>query len=88
MPRRTIELGGERWEVSLAGSVTQFVRDEITLLFTRTGGGEREQRLLRFSPLGAKGRELAFGELSDAELTAMLRRAQPSWTAAETGYRK
>jgi hypothetical protein len=42
---------------------------------------------VRYSPLGAKSRELSLGELTDAELRQLLTYSQPSWTAPEMGYR-
>ncbi|MDX2194736.1 MAG: hypothetical protein NW201_15445 [Gemmatimonadales bacterium] len=87
MPRRVIEVSGVQWGVGGAGRVTQYTRDECSLVFTRLGDGPREQRVTRFSPLGAKHPELALDELSDADLRALLARAQPAWTSPETGYR-
>jgi hypothetical protein len=88
MPRRIIDVDGEQWEVSVSGRVTQYVKDEFGLIFTRGVGPDREQRVVRYSPLRAKSRELSLGELSDQELRDLLRHSQPSWTAPETGYRR
>jgi hypothetical protein len=91
MPRRIIEVDGETWEAASSGRVTQYLKDEFALVFTRVGAGAaagRERRVARFSPLGAKSRELALAELTDAELAALLARSQPSWTAPEMGYRR
>jgi hypothetical protein len=88
MPRRIFELDGGQWEVEVSGRITQYVKDEFGLLFTRGTGPQREQRVVRYSPLGAKNRESSLGELSDQELRELLRHSQPAWTAPETGYRR
>jgi hypothetical protein len=88
MPRRVIEVDGEQWEVSVSGKVTQYLKDEFGLIFTRGVGPDREQRVVRYSPLGAKSRETSLGQLSDAELRELLAHSQPSWTAPEMGYRR
>jgi hypothetical protein len=88
MPRRVIEVDGAVWEVAVSGRVTQYVKDEFGLIFTRGVGPNREQRVVRYSPLGAKSRELSLGELGDQELRDLLHHSQPSWTAPEMGYRR
>ena len=88
MPRRIIEVDGEQWEVTVSGRTTQYVKDEFGLVFTRGVGPDREQRGARYSPLGAKSRELSLSQLSDAELADLLAHSQPSWTAPELGYRR
>ena len=88
MPRRIIDAAGEQWEVAVSGRVTQYVKDEFGLIFTRGVGPDREQRVSRYSPLGAKSRELSLSQLSDAELRSLLTQSQPSWTAPELGYRR
>ena len=88
MPRRIIEVDGERWAVAVSGRVTQYVKDEFGLVFTRGVGPDREQRVVRYSPLGSKGREVSLGQLSDLELRDLLAHSQPSWTAPEMGYRR
>ena len=57
MPRRIIEVDGERWEVAVSGRSTQYTKDEFGLVFTRGTGPGRERRAVRYSPLGAKSRE-------------------------------
>jgi hypothetical protein len=79
---------GEQWQVAVSGRTTQYTKDEFGLVFTRGTGPGREQRLVRYSPLGAKSRELSLAQLSDAELRELLAHSQPAWTAPETGYRR
>ncbi len=88
MPRRIIDVDGEQWQVAVSGRTTQYTKDEFGLVFTRGVGPAREQRVIRYSPLGAKSRELSLGQLSDAELARLLAHSQPSWTAPELGYRR
>jgi hypothetical protein len=88
VPRRIIEVDGEQWHVAVSGRLTQYVKDEFGLIFTRGVGPDREQRVVRYSPLGAKSRELSLAQLSDRELQELLRHSQPSWTAPEMGYRR
>ncbi|HEY7635261.1 MAG TPA: hypothetical protein VH763_06945 [Gemmatimonadales bacterium] len=88
MPRRILEVDGEQWEVDVSGRNTQYVKDEFGLIFSRGTGPNQERRLARYSPLGAKSRELSLAELSERELKDLLAHSQPSWTAPETGYRR
>ncbi|HEU5304103.1 MAG TPA: hypothetical protein VFU40_05610 [Gemmatimonadales bacterium] len=88
MPRRIIDADGEQWDVSVSGRVTQYVKDEFGLIFSRGVGPDREQRVTRYSPLGAKSRELSLSQLSDEELRHLLAHSQPAWTAPEMGYRR
>jgi hypothetical protein len=88
MPRRIIEVDGEQWQVASSGRSTQYNKDEFGLVFTRGTGPKREQRVVRYSPLGAKSRELSLGQLSDRELAELLAVSQPAWTAPELGYRR
>lgn len=88
MPRRVVEISGHQWTVSVSGRTTQYTKDEFGLIFSRGTGPDREQRVVRYSPLGAKSREMSLGELSDQELRELLAHSQPSWTAPEMGYRR
>lgn len=88
MPRRIIEVDGVEWEVSVSGRITQYLKDEFGLVFSRGVGAARERRVSRYSPLGAKSRELSLSQLSDAELRDLLAFSQPARTAPETGYRR
>jgi len=87
MIERRITADGATWKVSLAGRFTVYERDEFPLLFERMGPDARaERRLSRFSPRGAKSRDEALAELSDAELASLLRSSQPDWTSPELNY--
>ena len=88
MPRRIIEVDGEQWQVAVSGRSTQYNKDEFGLVFTRGTGPGREQRVVRYSPLGAKSRELSLASMSDRELAELLAVSQPAWTAPELGYRR
>ena len=88
MPRRIIEADGHQWIVSATGRNTQYTKDEFGLVFTRGTGAGREQRVARYSPLGAKSRELSLHEQTDEQLLELLAHSQPSWTAPEMGYRR
>jgi hypothetical protein len=88
MPRRVFEVDGDQWEVEVSGRLTQYVKDEFGLIFSRGVGPQREQRVVRYSPLDAKSRELSLGQLSEQELRELLRYSQPAWTAPELGYRR
>jgi len=87
MPQRSIDIEGTTWVVSPAGRVTQYSKDEFALIFTQGTGDDRIERVVRYSPRGARYRELSLNELSDARLRELFRTSQPSWTAPETGYR-
>jgi hypothetical protein len=88
MPRRMIEVDGVPWGVAVSGRVTQYVKDEFGLVFSRGTGPDREQRVARYTPLGAKSRERSLSQLSDQQLRELLAHSQPSWTAPEMGYRR
>jgi hypothetical protein len=87
MPRSIIEVGGEQWNAQASGRVTQYVKDELGLVFSRGTGANRERRVIRFSPLGGNNPELALSQLSDAQVRDLFAHSQPAWTAPETGYR-
>jgi hypothetical protein len=88
MPRRIIEVEGERWQVAVSGRSTQYNKDEFGLVFTRGTGPNREQRVVRYSPLGAKSTELSLARMTDRDLAGLLAVSQPAWTAPELGYRR
>lgn len=88
MPTRSIDVDGATWRVTPSGRVTQFTRDEFTMLFTRGTGPDREERVAKYSPLGARSRELSLAELTEQQLRELFTRSQPSWTSPDTGYRR
>jgi hypothetical protein len=87
MPKRIIEVNGDRWEAFPSGRVTQYGRDEFGVIFSRTSASPVERRVARYAPLGARNPEASFGELSDSQLRDLWSHSQPGWTAPETGYR-
>ena len=59
MPRRIIAADGEQWEVAVSGRIDT-VREGRVRPHLHSGlGPDREQRVTRYSPLGAKSRELS-----------------------------
>ena len=88
MPRRIIDVRGERWEVAVNGARTQSTKDEFGLRFVRIAGGPPETRFARYTPLGSKARETSLATLGDADLARLLTHSQPAWTAPESGYHR
>lgn len=86
MPTRIITAAGKQWRVFPSGHVTQYDRDEFGLLFVAGTGAEREVRVTRYSPVGARSREQSLAELPDSELVRLLEQSQPSFTSPEAGY--
>jgi hypothetical protein len=86
MPSRTITVDGNEWRVYPSGRVTPYTIDEFALVFVREPNGEREMRVTRYSPHGARAREVSLGEMSDAELHELFDQSQPSFTSPEAGY--
>ena len=86
MPTRTISLDGRAWRVVPSGKVTQYDHDEFALLFVAGSGEHREVRVTRYSPLGARSREAALVELSDADLARLFAESQSSEMSPEAGY--
>jgi hypothetical protein len=87
VPRRLIDVDGVSWTVDPSGRYTQYNKDEFTIVFQKQGG-DRDERVARYSPLGTKQRESSLAGLSDRELLDLFHRSQPSWTTPETGYRR
>jgi len=87
MPTRSITHEGRSWKVYPSGRVTQMDRDEFSLLFVAGSGVDREVRVTRYSPTGARSREQALFELSDADLARLLAHSQPGDMSPEAGYR-
>ena len=88
MPARTINIGGQDWSVYPSGFITQYDQDEFGLFFTRGSGEDREIRVTRYSPQGARSRLASFAELSDERLRSLFQESQPSFTSPEAGYRQ
>ena len=86
MPPRTIQIAGQAWEVGPSGRVTQYSRDEFSVVFRRQGGTAGETRVARYAPLGSRSPEDSLAELSESQLQELFQRAQPSWTAPDAGY--
>ncbi len=87
MPTRIITVDGRAWRVFPSGFVTIYNLDEFGLLFVSGEGDDREVRVTRYSPHGARSREQSLFEMSDERLAELLRHSQPSETSPETGYR-
>jgi hypothetical protein len=88
MSPRGIQIDGQTWEVSPSGRVTQYQRDEFSVLFRRRGATPPEVRVARYAPIGSRSPEDSLAELSEQQLLELFERSQPSWTAPETGYRR
>lgn len=88
MPSRTITGRGKTWLVFPSGRVTANDRDEFGLIFVSGTGPQREVRVTRYSPVGARSRERSLVELSDADLQRLLVSSQPSETSPEVDYSK
>ncbi|HEU4628675.1 MAG TPA: hypothetical protein VFS08_02990 [Gemmatimonadaceae bacterium] len=86
MPTRILTVDGEPWRVFPSGYVTQYEHDEFGLIFVRGTGAEREVRVTRYSPVGARSREQSLAELSDERLRELFVQSQPSATSPEAGY--
>jgi hypothetical protein len=86
MPTRRIEVDGRSWDVFPSGWITANEHDEFGLMFISGSGPDREVRVTRYSPHGARSRERSLAELSDADLGRMLEYSQPSFTSPEAGY--
>jgi hypothetical protein len=87
MPIRQITVDGRVWKVFPSGYVTVYDHDEFGLIFEARTGDEREIRVTRYSPLGARSREQSLAELPDSELRRLFETSQPSFTSPEAGYR-
>jgi hypothetical protein len=86
MPSRAITIDGASWDVYPSGRITQYDRDEFGLIFVRGTGPDREVRVTRYSPQGARSREQSLAEMSDGELRRLFEFSQPSFTSPEAGY--
>jgi len=88
MPSRTLAANGKSWLVYPSGRVTQYDRDEFALVFVSGTGADREVRVSRYSPMGARSRERSLLELTDADLLRLFGYSQPSDTSPEADYAK
>jgi hypothetical protein len=86
MPTRAIDVEGRTWRVFPSGYITQYEHDEFGLLFVSGVGAEREVRVTRYSPVGARSREQSLAEMPDAELVRLFGESQSSQTSPEAGY--
>lgn len=86
MPTRTLSIDGKSWRVFPSGFVTPNEHDEFGLIFIHGSGDEREVRVTRYSPVGARSREQSLVELRDDELLGLFAQSQPSFTSPEAGY--
>lgn len=87
MPSRTLTIDGDHWTVEPSGFTTQYLADEMGLLFTRHVADQVEMRVTRFSPTGSRARDEAFLALSEARLRALFRASQSTARSPEGGYR-
>jgi hypothetical protein len=86
MPTRSITHDGRTWRVYPSGRVTQMDHDEFSLMFVSGSGEDREVRVTRYSPTGARSREQALFQMSDADLTRLLMHSQSGEMSPEAGY--
>ena len=86
MPTRAITVDGRSWNVFPSGYVTQYEHDEFGLFFIAGTGSDREVRVTRYSPHGARSREASLAEMSEERLVELFRSSQPSQTSPEAGY--
>lgn len=86
MPSRMVTVDGRTWRASPSGFVTQYDHDEFAVVFVSGTGNDRDVRVSRYSPMGARSREASFAELSDVRLLELFHQSQPSFTSPEAGY--
>jgi hypothetical protein len=86
MPTRSINAEGKSWLVFPSGRITQYDRDEFSLVFVHGVGDVRQVRVTRYSPLGTRSRERSLVEMSDADLQRLFGFSQPSDTSPEADY--
>ena len=86
MPFRTVTVDGATWNVQPTGYITANTKDEFALIFTRGEGAERQTRVVRYSPVGARWREQSFAALTDDDLRVLLAQSQPGATSPEAFY--
>ena len=86
MPTRSINADGKWWLVFPSGRITQYDRDEFSLMFIHGTGPSREVRVTRYSPIATRSRERSLVEMSDADLQRLFGFSQPSDTSPEADY--
>jgi hypothetical protein len=86
MPTRMISIDGKAWRVFPSGYITPNEHDEFGLMFVSGTGTDRDVRVTRYSPVGARSREQSLAELSDDDLRRLFAQSQPSFTSPEAGY--
>jgi hypothetical protein len=86
MPTRSINAEGKSWLVFPSGRITQYDRDEFSLVFVHGTGADRQVRVTRYSPVGTRSRERSLVEMSDADLQRLFGSSQPSDTSPEADY--
>ena len=86
MPTRTITAEGKSWRVMPIGRVTQYDRDEFSIMFISGEGRDRIVRVTRYSPHGSRSREQSLAELTEADLIRLHSQSQPSMTSPEADY--
>jgi hypothetical protein len=86
MPTRSITAEGKSWLVFPSGRITQYDRDEFSLVFVHGAGDARQVRVTRYSPLGTRSRERSLVEMNDADLQRLFGFSQPSDTSPEADY--
>ncbi len=86
MPTRRVDIEGRTWQVYPSGYITQYDADEFGLIFVHGVADQREVRLTRYSPAGARSREQSLAELADADLRRLFATSQPSVNSPEAGY--
>lgn len=86
MPTRRVDIEGRTWQVYPSGYITQYDADEFGLIFVHGVADQREVRLTRYSPVGARSREQSLAELADADLRRLFETSQPSVNSPEAGY--
>jgi len=86
MPFRTITVDAATWRVQPSGYITVNTKDEFALIFSTGEDAERETRVVRYSPAGARWREQSFAELSDDQLRVLFGQSQPGATSPEAFY--
>ena len=42
MPARSLQVDGQKWDVSPSGYITQYTQDEYALMFSKGSGKDRE----------------------------------------------